>query len=175
VKWQQKFITFDKNSHDGESFDCLAPELNIFLQKYASKHSKLGISRTKVLPSIESLPNGKKSVCAFYSIAPSEISRETLPPQLGKKLPPHPVPVFLLAQLAVDKRCASKGLGGVTLVAALKDLLRIKNNMPSYAVIVDCLDDGALKFYEKYGFEKLCIHNERHRLFIPMTKIEQIP
>jgi len=62
-----------------------------------------GFRRTMVLPCTVSLPNQKYPICSFYSIAPSSITRDTLPQAIAKKLPRYPISVFLLAQLAVIK------------------------------------------------------------------------
>ena len=46
--------------------------------------------------------------------------------------------------------------------------------MRAYAIVVDCLTPSAEKFYEKYGFETLCEHNGRTRMFIPMKTVEDL-
>ncbi|HGS4675862.1 TPA: GNAT family N-acetyltransferase, partial [Vibrio cholerae] len=120
------------------------------------------------------LLNQKFAICAFYSVAPSSISRETLPAQLAKKLPRYPIPVFLLAQLAVHKDFHGSGLGKVSLIRALKYLWEVNHHMRAYAIVVDCLTDSAQAFYTKFGFEVLCEHNERIRMFLPMKTVEQL-
>ncbi|EKL20706.1 hypothetical protein VCHC61A2_2593 [Vibrio cholerae HC-61A2] len=46
--------------------------------------------------------------------------------------------------------------------------------MRAYAIVVDCLTDSAQAFYTKFGFEVLCEHNERIRMFLPMKTVEQL-
>jgi GNAT superfamily N-acetyltransferase len=113
-------------------------------------------------------------ICAFYTITPSSIRRETLPASLAKKLPFYPVPVFLLAQMAVHSDCQDQGLGKVTLINALEYLWNMNSYMRAFAVIVDCLNTTAEQFYKKYGFEFLCNHNGRTRMFISMKTLEQL-
>jgi len=168
------FKELDKAVHDRLSFDCGEKELNIFIQTQAAKHMQAGISRTMVLPAAAPLPNQKYPICAFYSIAPSLISRDTLPSSMAKKLPHYPIPVFLLAQLAVHHEFHGKGLGKVSLIKALEYLWEINDHMRAYAVVVDCLTKQAETFYEKYGFELLCEINGRIRMFIPMKTVGQI-
>ena len=91
-----------------------------------------------------------------------------------KKLPRYPIPVFLLAQLAVHKEFHGGGLGKVSLIKALEYLWEINSHMRAYAIVVDCLTEQAESFYAKYGFEVLCEINGRVRMFIPMKTVGQL-
>lgn len=172
--WSNEFVELDKNIHDRDSFDCGEKELNTFIQTQAAKHMAVGISRTLLLPAVDVLSNGKFPICSFYTIAPSSIERKTLPKTLSKKLPHYPVPVFLLAQLAVDMKYLNQGLGKITLIKALENLWQINSRMKAYAIIVDYLNENAKQFYETFGFEILCSHNERTRMYIRMSTISQL-
>lgn len=172
--WSDKFIELDKTIHDRVSFDCGELELNHFIKNQALKHMKAGISRTMVLPAASLLPNGKYPICSFYTITPSSINRNTLPEDVSKKLPHYPIPVFLLAQLAVHKNEQSNGLGKITLIKALEYLYEVNSHMRAFAIIVDCLNPNAEKFYLKFGFEELCLNQGRIRLFIPMKKVSEL-
>lgn len=172
--WSKAFEELDKARHDRDSFDCGESELNVFIQTQAAKHMQAGISRTMVLPATMPLPNQKYPICSFYSIAPSSICRETLPAQLAKKLPRYPIPVFLLAQLAVHKEFHANGLGKISLIKALEYLWEVNAHMRAYAIVVDCLTDSAESFYQKFGFEFLCKHSGRSRLFLPMKTVGQL-
>jgi len=174
VTWAKEFVELDKATHDRASFDCGEIELNTFIQTQAAKHMEVGVSRTMLLPASVPLPDGKYPICAFYTIAPSSISRETLPEALAKKLPRYPVPIFLLAQLAVHSEYHGKGLGKITLIKALEYLWEVNAHIKAYAVVVDCLNNDAKQFYLKYGFEVLCEYNGRVRMFIPMKTIAQL-
>ena len=174
MSWAKEFEELSKSIHDRNSFDCGERELNVFLRTQAAKHMQAGISRTMVLPSQMPLLNKKYPICSFYSVAPSSICRETLPVNMAKKLPRYPIPVFLLAQLAVHKEFHGSGLGKISLIKALNYLWKVNHHMRAYAVVVDCLTDAAQSFYTKYGFELLCEHNGRIRMFIPMRTIEKL-
>lgn len=164
--WGQEFVELSKSKHDRSSFDCGESELDTFIKTQAVKHMQAGISRTMVLPSSQPLLNQKYAICSFYSVAPSSISRENLPAKLAKKLPRYPVPVFLLAQLAVHKEFHGLGLGKVSLIHALKYLWEVIHHMRAYAIVVGCLTDSAQEFYTKFGFEVLCEYNGCIRMFI---------
>lgn len=174
MNWAKAFEELDKSAHDRESFDCGETELNVFIKTQAAKHMQAGISRTMVLSGTVSLPNQKRPICAFYSVAPSSIDRDTLPPKLAKKLPRYPIPVFLLAQLAVHKEFHGSGLGKVSLSKALQYLWKVNAHMRAYAIVVDCLTESAQSFYAQYGFEVLCEHNGRMRMYIPMKTVGEL-
>lgn len=174
MSWTKTFVELEKSLHDRASFDCGEPELNDFIRKHAVKHMQAGISRTLVLPGLVHLPNQKLPISSFYSIAPSTITRDSLPQFLAKKLPKYPVPVFLLAQLAVHREFHGSGLGKICLVHALEYLWQVNSYMRAYAIIVDCITPSAETFYAKYGFEVLCEYNGRIRMYIPMKTVGQI-
>lgn len=80
------------------------------------------------------------------------VERQTLPDELGKRYPNCPLPVFILAQLTVDKRCQGQKLGAVTLISALRRcaMLSQGGKVPAIAVMLDVLDADALHFYQRF-------------------------
>ena len=169
--WAREFVELDKSVHDRASFDCGEVELNEFIQKSAAKHMAAGISKTMLLPATEALPNGKYPICAFYTIAPSSITRENLPTELAKKLPKYPVPVFLIAQMAVHSNCQGQGLGKITPIRTLKYLWDVNGHIRAYAVIIDCLNANIEGFYSQYDFRVLCRKGDRARMFLTMQTV----
>ncbi|MCK5786254.1 MAG: GNAT family N-acetyltransferase [Candidatus Sabulitectum sp.] len=144
------------------------------MQKYAFRQMRVGVGHTLVLPAVEANSIGMKDICAFFTVAPSFLRRNDLPSMNAKKLPQYPVPVFLLAQLAVHTECQGRGLGKITLIRALEHLLRVQSVLPAYAIIVDCLNDSAEHFYMQFGFRKLTGSYKRTRLFLPMNTVDQL-
>ncbi len=174
MKWAEAFVQLDKQRHDRFSFDCGEPELNNYLQKYASRHMSAGVGHTLVLPSVEANSSGGKNICTFFTVAPGSLKRNDLPQRNARQLPHYPVPVFLLAQLAVHTACQGQGLGKITLIRALEHLSRVQSVLPAYAVMVDCLNDSAEHFYLRFGFQELIDSSERTRLFLPMNTVNQL-
>lgn len=169
-----EFIELNKTKHDRNSFDCGENELNLFIKKQASKHMQVGISKTMILPDKSPQENNKYRICAFYTIAPSSIKRESLPDKLAKKLPHYPIPVFLLAQMAIHNELQGTGLGKITLIKALEYLWQVNSQMTAYAIVVDCLNDNVEEFYEKYGFDTLCKYNGKTRMYLPMKVVKNL-
>jgi predicted GNAT family N-acyltransferase len=174
MKFGTKFLELDKAVHDRISFDCGAEELNLFLKTKAAKHMKVGVSKTMVLPAAAQLSNNTYPVCAYYTVAPSSIRRMSLPEKLAKQLPHYPIPVFLIAQLAVYKEFHGQGLGEITLIKALEFLWQIHSQMSAFAVIVDCLNKDVERFYANYGFKILYEQDGRIRMFIPMSIVTKL-
>jgi GNAT superfamily N-acetyltransferase len=169
-----KFFELNKSVYERSLFDCGEPELNRFIRLFAAKHMKAGISTTMLLPYSVPLSDGKYPVRAFYTIAPGSISRKKLPAELAAKLLYYPVPVYLLAQMAVDLKYRGMGLGKITLIRALEHIWAVNSHMRAYAVVVDCLNRQVEQFYLKYGFEYLHMHDGRTELFLPMNTLAQL-
>ena len=164
------FAELDKTIHDRKSFDCGTDELNAFLQQFAVRHRDAGISKTMVLPSKED----EADICTYYTLSHTEIERRNLPQKLARKLPHYPIPVMLIAQLAVHTEAQGHGPGKVSLIKALQHAYDVNLHLPSYAVVVDTLDDGVQGFYEQYRFQVLDTHDSRTRLFLPMKTVAQL-
>ena len=165
-----RFVELDKAIHDRRAFDCGKGEQNFFLQQFAEKHRTAGISLTMVLPTADN----EGEICAYYALSHTEIKRQSLPTSVAKRLPYYPIPVILIAQLAVNLHAHGKGLGKITLIRALKHAYEINEHLPSFAVVVDALNDEVQGFYEQFGFELLDSQTQRKRLFMSMKTIEQL-
>src|SRR5262249_7692133 len=74
-------------------------------------------------------------------------------PRVIKGLARHPVPVMLLARLAVDRRFQGRHLGSELLRDALLRTLAAADIAGLRAIVVDAKDERARRFYQGYGFE----------------------
>lgn len=170
MKLCQSFVPVDKTKHLIKNFDCGKPDMNTFLSRFAEKHAKLGLSRTLVLP-VESEAS-KVPVAAYYTLAASTVSRQDIP--VTQNLPRYPVPVALLARLAIDVNFQGKRLGEKSLVYALRHAVRLcDEGLPALGVILDVLDEDALGFYQRFDFFH-AFTSDPMRLFVPMAALRQI-
>lgn len=167
------FILLDLKQHDVKNFDCGKPEMNLFLSRYADKNRKLGISSTWVL--LEKQPpetSEKSAIRAYFTLAYSTAAREKIP--LDLSLPAYPVPVILLARLAVNNPYQGQNLGKKTLVTALRQCVALTDkSLPVLGVVLDVLDSEALSFYQKFNLFKPFTDNPM-RLFVPLNVLRQL-
>ena len=170
---QPEFVDVDYSYQDVRRFRCGKAQMDAFLIRYAAKNAELGISKTWVL--LDQNRRGKKKypVAAYYTLAVATVTRETLPVD-HKDLPAYPVPVTLLARLAIAENYQKRGLGAKTLVTALRHTAILKKKgLPSIGLVLDVLDEDALHFYNHFDtFHSLT--NNPMRLFVPMHVIEQL-
>ena len=153
----------DVKSH----FDCGVPELNTYFKKYAIKNGDSGISRTFVLLS-------DNVICGFYALCMSNVESAKLPPAVTK-LPGYPIPVALIAQLAVDKNHRRKDFGGALLFDSFKRSLSFRDDIGIYGIVTDARDQDAVNFYKHFDFVLLeeCAQWPR-RMFIAMTVLQTL-
>jgi len=151
-------------SHRRAEFRCGKAPLDDFLHSLVSQYEKRNVGRTFV-----AVTEGEKRVCGYYTLAAGSVSFQNLPAAGARRLPKHPVPVILLARLAVDLTVQGKGLGEALMIDALKRCLELTETLGVHAVEVDAIDQHAKAFYEKYGFIAL-LDNELH-LRLPTATI----
>ena len=148
--------------HDRNSFDCGVPALNDYLKKYALQNQKKNAARTYVVT------RGNRIV-GYYSLAYGSVSLDEAPQKVKSGLPRHPVPVILLARLAVDSAEQGSGLGAALLKDALLRTIQAAEIAGLRAMLVHAKDDSAKRFYEKYGFEPSPI--DAYHLFLRLSDI----
>ena len=132
-------------AHDSEGFSSGAPELDRWLQRFALIADAAGTARTYVL--LE-----RERVLAYYALAPEEVRRQDLPRRHAAGTRRHPIPVILLARLAVASEAQGCGYGGVMLADAVRCALAGAEVVGARALIVHARDQRAAAFYEHFGF-----------------------
>lgn len=154
-------------AHDRSAFTCGKPSLDDFIRTRVSQYEKRRLGKTFV-----AVLEGDKRVIGYYTLAAGAIRFEHLPTDVSRKLPKHPIPVILLARLAVDQSAQGKRLGEGLLLDALQRSLDLSDHLGAHCVEVEALDDSAVMFYVKYGFVPL-IDCPKH-LYLPLATIEKV-
>lgn len=129
-----------------DAFDCGQPALNQFLQRYALVNQKANSAQTYVCCLGD-------TVVGFYSLAVGSVDPQAAPSRVTKGLARHPVPVMILARLAVDKEHQGKGLGKASLKDALLRTAQAADIAGIRCLLVHAKDDAARRWYESWEFE----------------------
>jgi GNAT superfamily N-acetyltransferase len=161
-------LTFESLSshHQRDDFDCGEEPLNRYLRQYASQHQKKNIGRVYVAVEV-----GQPKVLVYYTLTNGSVAFASVPKAKG--LPrEYPIPVILLARLAVDHSMRGQGLGAALLFDALKRAAEVAEVSAAYAVIVDALHEQAKRFYLHYEFEESL--DDPLRLFLPLSDIRAL-
>nr|MDJ0649754.1 GNAT family N-acetyltransferase [Xenococcaceae cyanobacterium MO_188.B19] len=89
-----------------------------------------------------------------------------------KKLPKYPlIGVTLIGRLAVDKNYKGMGWGKLLVMDALYKSLEASKQVASFAVVVDAIDEQAVKFYQRFDFQTF--PKQPLKLFRTMKNIAQ--
>lgn len=133
-------------AHSVKDFECGKQELTEWLRRYALQNHQAGASRVYVV-------HRAGRVVGYYALAAGSIEPPEALERIKKGLARHPIPVILLARLAIDISERGQGLG----VALLKDALRrsasAADEIGARAVLVHAKDDEAKAFYQHFDFE----------------------
>lgn len=132
--------------HNLKNFDCGKPTLNKFLIDYALQNQRSDSCTTYVaiLGSV---------VIGYYSLTVACVAHKDAPTRIVKGLAKYPIPVSLLARLAIDKRYQSKGFGKGLLKDCLKRVSAAADIVGIRALLVHAKDDEACKWYKQFDFE----------------------
>jgi predicted N-acetyltransferase YhbS len=135
------------DAHDLDAFDCGIDVLDLWLRQSARVAAASGTAATYVLCRDE-------RVIGYYAVAMSAVAHERAPSRLRRGMP-DPVPVVLLARLALDRSEHGRSLGGYLLVDALARCIRGGREFGARAVVVDPVSPKAGDFYRHFGFRDL--------------------
>ena len=131
--------------HPAESFDCGQPALNRFLARFALASQQANASQTYV-----GLTDAE--IVGFYTMVVSEVADADAPERLTNGLARHPVPLMLLARLAVGVRWRGRGVGAGLLKDAMRRTVQAAEIVGIRALAAHAKDDAARAFYAHFGF-----------------------
>jgi GNAT superfamily N-acetyltransferase len=151
--------------HPIEEFDCGRDELNRYLVRYAWSNQQAGAAQTYV-------GLAGDQVVGYHTLAAGQAMREDAPERLTKGFARHPVPVMLLARLAVDRRWQGKGVGKALLRDAMQRTLQAADIAGIRAMAVHAKDAEACTFYERFDFASS--PTDPMHLFIPIKDVRRI-
>jgi GNAT superfamily N-acetyltransferase len=134
-----------RRDHPIDAFDCGQEDLNSWLRKHALQNQGAGAAQTYVGLVGE-------VVVGYYSLAVGQIEYNDAPERLRKGLARHPVPIMLLARLAVCKNWQKKGVGRALLRDAVLRTMQAAEIAGIRALAVHAKDEQARRYYEQFDF-----------------------
>lgn len=131
--------------HRLEGFCCGEPALNEWLRRRALSNQASGASRTFVVT------DETQQVLAYYALAAGAVLHSESPGSIRRNRP-GPMPVMVLARLAVDQRLHGQQMGSAMLKDALQRAGVVAQHSGVRALLVHALHERARGFYLHYGF-----------------------
>lgn len=131
--------------HDAGSLMSGVESLDHWLKHRAFKNQVNGASRTFVACD-------ERRVLAYYALASSAIIVQATPGRFRRNMP-DPIPVVVLARLAVDQSLQGRGFGRALLRDAGQRVIQAADTIGIRGMIVHALSAEAKTFYEQIGFE----------------------
>jgi len=158
---------FDSKRHHVVKFNSGQPALDAWLQFYAGQSERRDAARTFVTTADDG------AVLGFYTLVAAQVEHSSATAAVRRGLSKHfPIPVALLARLAVNGPHQGVGLGRSLLLEALRRVARASDELAVRAVTVDALDERAVAFYRRFGFQPSALDPET--LMVSLDVVRQI-
>jgi GNAT superfamily N-acetyltransferase len=159
-----------RKSHDRASFVCGEAALDDWFHKRAWQDEKRNVARVFVAVD----RSRTSAVLGFYSLSVFTIALGTLPEDLARKLPRYDaIPAALIGRLARDQTARGQGIGELLVADAIKRILAIDETLAVFAIVVDAIDERAVKFHRTFGF--IQFPDSPRRLFLLTSTVRAIP
>ena len=131
--------------HRLESFDCGKPALNEWLLRHARQAQGSGSAKTFVVADDD-------RVVGYFSLTVGQVDTLEAPERIRKGMGQYPIPVVILARLAVSIQDQGKGIGFGMLQDAIRRTLLIAEQAGIRAMLTHPIDEEASSFYTHFGF-----------------------
>ena len=131
--------------HSLEGFDCGKPTLNDWLVRHARQAQGSGSAKTFVVSEDD-------RVAGYFSLTVGQIDTLDAPERIRKGVGQYPIPVVILARLAVSQQDQGRGIGVGLLQDAIRRTLLIAEQAGIRAMLTHPLDEEAARFYTRFGF-----------------------
>lgn len=128
-----------------EGFDCGKPTLNDWLVRHARQAQASGSAKTFVVSKDD-------RVAGYFSLTVGQIDTLDAPERIRKGMGQYPIPVVILARLAVSLQDQGRGIGVGLLQDAIRRTLLIAEQAGIRAMLTHPIDEDAARFYTRFGF-----------------------
>ncbi len=137
--------------HQLNTFNCGETSLDEWLKRRALLNQANGASRAFVVVDESQL------VMGYYALAAGAVHHQDATRSIRQNMP-DPIPVMVLARLAVDIRTQGMQLGAGLLRDAVDRSLAVAKNTGVRALLVHALHERAKQFYLYFGFQASPVH-----------------
>lgn len=90
-------------------------------------------------------------VVGYHALTAAQVEHEQATERVRQGMPRYPIPVILLARLAVDESVQGRGLGARLLADAMRRAVGAAERVGIRALLVHAIDEQARAFYERHG------------------------
>ena len=134
------------SQHRLEGFDCGKPALTDWLLRHARQAQGSGSAKTFVVA------DGDDRVAGYFSLTVGQVDTLEAPERIRKGMGQYPVPVVILARVAVSREHQGRGIGIGMLQDAIRRTLVIAEQAGVRAMLTHPIDEDAARFYARFGF-----------------------
>lgn len=149
--------------HRLDTFDCGKPALNEWLTRHARQAQGSGSAKTFVAADHD-------QVGGYFSLTVGQIDALDAPERIRKGMGQYPVPVVILARLAVSRQAQGRGIGVGLLQDAIRRTLLIAEQAGIRAMLTHPIDEDAARFYKRFGFEASPLQQDQLLLLLKDTR-----
>ena len=132
--------------HRLEDFDCGKPALNDWLLRHARQAQGSGSAKTFVVAEADG------RVAGYFSLTVGQVDTLEAPQRIRMGMGQYPLPVVILARLAVSEVDQGRGIGFGLLKDAIRRTMLIADQAGIRAMMTHPIDDEAARFYTRFGF-----------------------
>lgn len=129
-----------------EGFDCGKPALNDWLSRHARQAQGSGSAKTFVAAEDDD------RVVGYFSLTVGQVDTVQAPERIRKGMGQYPLPVMILARLAVSIHDQGQGIGFGLLQDAIRRTVLIAEHAGIRAMLTHPIDEEAARFYTRFGF-----------------------
>lgn len=152
-------------------FDCGKPVLNDWLVRHARQAQASGSAKTFVVVD-------KDRIVGYFSLTVGQVDTLEAPERIRKGMGQYPIPVVVLARLAVSLHHQGHGIGRGLLQDAIRRTLVMAEHAGIRALLAHPIDEDAARFYLRFGFvasplcerQLLLLLKDARRLFLRFNK-----
>ena len=132
--------------HTLDEFDSGEPSLDDWLRRRARANQASGASRTFVTCNDE-------RVIGYYALASGAVATAEATGRFRRNMP-EPIPVAVLARLAIDRRYQKQGIGRALIRDGTARVLSAAEVIGIRGIVVHAISEDAKAFYTAFGFNQ---------------------